>query len=102
MFVGQTFCSLSAEFLERKVRKKALASLYLLSGNLCDLTDNNNLFTYSLIDLVLWGIVIQPTKCELGLVLKTLKDERVTLYFEGSGQILNVKMPFFLNPLPEK
>mgnify|MGYP000081991397 CR=1 FL=1 len=83
MFVGQTFCSLSAEFLERKVRKKAVASLYLLSGNLCDLTD-----------LVLWGIVIQPTKCVLGLVLKTLKDERVR-YIERNGQILNVKMPFF-------
>ena len=84
MFVGQTLCSLSAEFLERKVRKKAPASPYLLSCNLCDLTD-----------LVLWGIVIQPTKCVLGLVLKTLKDERVTLDFEGSGQILNVKMLFF-------
>lgn len=84
MFVGQTFCSLSAEFLERKVRKKAPASLYLLSCNLWDLTDR-----------LLWDKFIQPTKCELGLVLKTLKDERVTLYFEGSGQILNVKMPFF-------
>ena len=84
MFVGQTFCSLSAEFLERKVRNKAPASLYLLSCNLWDLTD-----------LLLWDKFIQPTKCELGLVLKTLKDERVTLDFEGSGQVLNVKMPFF-------